>query len=203
MRRRVIQQILSSLKLLNEFLLPPGGQCLNRGVQRQGTQLEPHLVIPLAGGAVRQPLRSLFLSYLDLPLGNNGAGEGGAEEVAAFVLRVGLRKDEGVKEGGREGRRQGGGGREVGEIICYVILSEEVREGYLCSSTKQRSLAPDQVPLISSVIGSMSREIKRGNARGRKGEVDKLQRCTHLMLTLTAQKTYSFTNSSRRSSMYT
>lgn len=97
-RRRIVQQILSSLELLNELLLPPGGERLNGGIQCKGTQLEADLVIPLPGGTVRQPLSALFLRDLDLALGDDGAGEGGAEEVAAFVLGVGL------LEGRRGGR---------------------------------------------------------------------------------------------------
>jgi hypothetical protein len=101
-RRRIVQQILSSLELLNELLLPPGGQRLNGGIQSKGTQLEADLVIPLAGGTVGKPFGSLFLRDLDLALGDDGAGEGGAEEVAAFVLGVGLLKGRERREGGRE-----------------------------------------------------------------------------------------------------
>lgn len=102
--RRIVQQVLSSLELLNELLLPPRGQRLNGGIQSKGTQFEADLVIPLAGGTVRQPFGALFLRDLDLALGDDGAGQGGAKEVAAFVLGVGLlEKGEGGRGGGREG----------------------------------------------------------------------------------------------------
>ena len=52
--------------------------------------LEAHLVVALAGGAVAHGVGALAQGDLDLPLGDDGPRERGAQQVAVFVDRVGL-----------------------------------------------------------------------------------------------------------------
>ena len=51
--------------------------------------LEPHLVVALARRAMRDRIGADQLGDLDLPLRDQGAGDAGAQQVLAFVQRVG------------------------------------------------------------------------------------------------------------------
>ena len=51
-----------------------------------------HLVVSLAGGTVANGIGANLLGDLDLPLGNQGPGDGRAEEVGALVQGVGPRE---------------------------------------------------------------------------------------------------------------
>jgi len=69
--------------------LPPGGDDLDVGLERIGAQLEAHLVVALAGGAVGDGVRTRLVGDLHQPLGDQGTGDGGSQQVLALVERVG------------------------------------------------------------------------------------------------------------------
>ena len=81
---------------LEELGLLPGRDHLDLRVERVIAQLEAHLVVALAGGAVGHVGRPLGPGRLDLRLGDQRAGQRGAQQVGALVDRVELqrRKDE-------------------------------------------------------------------------------------------------------------
>ena len=62
---------------------------LDAGLQRIGTQLETHLVVTLAGGAVRNSICTGLVDDVDQALGDQRARDGSAEQVFAFVHGVG------------------------------------------------------------------------------------------------------------------
>ena len=68
---------------------PPGRDHLDVGVERVGGELEPDLVVALAGRAMRHRVGAGLGGDLDQPLGDQRAGDRGAEQVEAFVERVG------------------------------------------------------------------------------------------------------------------
>ncbi len=74
----------------------PGRDHLDVRHQRIGAQLEAHLVVALAGGAVRDGLGAGCFGDLHQPLGDERAGNRGAEQVFAFIDGVAAehRKDE-------------------------------------------------------------------------------------------------------------
>ncbi len=81
---RELQQLLAAL----EGPLPPGRHDPDRRVQRIIGQLEADLVVALAGRAVRHRVGADLLGDLDLLLGDQRAGDRGAEQVDALVERV-------------------------------------------------------------------------------------------------------------------
>ena len=74
----------------------PGGDDLHIRVKPVIAQFEADLVIALAGCAMRHGVRVGQLGNLDLALGNQRACDRGAEQIEAFVERIGAhhRKDE-------------------------------------------------------------------------------------------------------------
>ena len=66
----------------------PRGDHLDIGLQGVVGQLEPHLIVALAGGAVGHGLGVLRQRHLELALGDEGPGDGGAQQVGALVDRV-------------------------------------------------------------------------------------------------------------------
>ena len=74
--------------------LAPRGNDLDVGIERVRRELEAHLVVALAGGAVGDGLRAGFGSHLHQPLGDQRPGDAGAEQVLAFVDRVGVEHGE-------------------------------------------------------------------------------------------------------------
>ncbi len=76
--------------------LAPGGDDLDVGLQRVIGELEAHLVVALAGGAVRDGVGAHPARDLDLLLGDQRPGDGGAEQVEPLVLRVGAEHREHV-----------------------------------------------------------------------------------------------------------
>ncbi len=66
----------------------PGGDDRDVGLEGVVAELEPDLIVPLAGGAVADGIRADALGDLDLLLGDERPGDGGAEQVDALVDRV-------------------------------------------------------------------------------------------------------------------
>jgi hypothetical protein len=66
------------------------------GIERHHRQLEAHLVVALAGGAVRDGVGAFEFGDLDQLLGDQRAGEGGAEQVVALVDGASLHRGEDV-----------------------------------------------------------------------------------------------------------
>ncbi len=75
--------------------LAHGGDDLQVGGQRLHADIEPNLVVPLAGGAVGDGRRSLFAGYVHHQLGDEGAAQGGGEGVVPLVDRAGGQGREG------------------------------------------------------------------------------------------------------------
>ncbi len=74
----------------------PGGDDLDVGVQSIGRKLEANLVVALAGGAVGDRIGAGFPGDVNQVLGDQRAGDRGAEQVDTFVDRIGAehREDE-------------------------------------------------------------------------------------------------------------
>jgi hypothetical protein len=79
----------------------PGGDDLHIRLQRVVAELEAHLVVALAGGAMGHGIGADLLGDLDLALGDERPRDGGAQQVLALVQRVGAehREDEVLHEG--------------------------------------------------------------------------------------------------------
>ena len=69
---------------------------LDVGLQRVIAQLETDLVVAFAGCAMRHGIRADFLRDLDLLLGDQGPRDGGAQQIDAFIERVGAEHGEDV-----------------------------------------------------------------------------------------------------------
>src|SRR5690606_26643409 len=74
----------------------PGGDDFHARLERIGAQLETHLVVTLAGGTVGNGVGAGLVGDLDQALGNQRTGDGGTQQVFAFVDGVGAehREDE-------------------------------------------------------------------------------------------------------------
>ncbi len=70
--------------------LAPRGDDAQPRVERHDGQLEAHLVVALAGAAVRDGVSALQLGDLDHALGDQRPGDAGAQQVLALVDRAGL-----------------------------------------------------------------------------------------------------------------
>ena len=64
---------------------PPGCDDGHARVERHVRQLKPDLVIALARGPVRDGIGPFLPSNVDLALGDEGPGDGGAQEIAALI----------------------------------------------------------------------------------------------------------------------
>ena len=76
---------LDELRAAGEVPFAPGGDDLHVRLEGVVGDLEPDLVVALAGGAVGDGVGAHLFRDLDLALGDQGAGDGGAEEVHALV----------------------------------------------------------------------------------------------------------------------
>lgn len=96
---RVGDHFRTARELLAEFGVAPGSDDLDVRGQGIDGQFKAHLVVPLAGGAVGDGVRSFTDGQVHHVLGNAGARDGGAQQVAAFVKGVGLHHGEDVVGG--------------------------------------------------------------------------------------------------------
>ena len=76
--------------------LTPRRNHLDVGVQRISRKFEPHLIIALARCAMRNRIRAGFGGNFDQPLGNERTGNRCAQQIVAFIPRIGAhhRKNE-------------------------------------------------------------------------------------------------------------
>src|SRR5262249_43226595 len=72
-----------------EIPFPPRRDYLYVGLERIVGELEAHLVVAFAGGAVRDRVGADLFGNLDLFFGDQWPGDGGPEQILAFVDRVG------------------------------------------------------------------------------------------------------------------
>lgn len=85
-----LEEIGTALELLDKLGKSPWGDDLHGGVASLEGKLEADLVIALAGAAVTKEVAVVLLSNADLSASDDGAGEGGTEEVAVLVDGVAL-----------------------------------------------------------------------------------------------------------------
>ena len=79
-----------------EIPFAPRSNDLDARLQRIGRQFKAHLIVALAGGTVCDRVGASFPRDLDQALGNERAGDRGAEQVVAFIAGIGAhhREDE-------------------------------------------------------------------------------------------------------------
>jgi hypothetical protein len=84
-----------------EVPFAPGGDDLDVRLEGVVAELEADLIVALAGGAVGDRGRAHLAGDLDLALGDEGAGDAGAQQVLALVQGVGAEhgEDEVADEG--------------------------------------------------------------------------------------------------------
>ncbi len=87
---------LDELGAARQVPFAPGGDDGHVRLQRVVGELEADLVVALAGGAVGDGIGADGLGDLDLALGDERAGDGGAEEIEALIHRVGAEHREDV-----------------------------------------------------------------------------------------------------------
>ena len=87
---------LDQLRARGQVPFAPGRDHLDIGIEGIVGQLEPHLVVALAGGAVGDGVGAGLLGDLDLPLGDQRPGDGGAQQIQPLIQGVGAehREDE-------------------------------------------------------------------------------------------------------------
>ncbi len=76
--------------------LAPGRDDFDAGLERIVSQLEAHLIVALAGGAMGNRVGFFLHGDVDLPLGDQRPGDGGAEQIGSFVNGVGAQHRENV-----------------------------------------------------------------------------------------------------------
>ena len=84
-RFRERDQLLAAL----EVPLPPGRDDADRGLERVVGELEAHLIVALAGGAVADGIRAGLPGDVDLGLGDQRPRDRGAEQIDALIQRIG------------------------------------------------------------------------------------------------------------------
>ena len=96
---RVGDHFRAARELLAEFGIAPRGDDLDVRGQGIDGQFKAYLVVPLAGGAVGDGVRAFPDGQIHHVFGNAGAGDGGSQQVAAFVKGIGLHHREDVVGG--------------------------------------------------------------------------------------------------------
>ena len=82
----VVEEVVAALEAVVEDGVPPGSDDLDGGLESVEGQLEADLVVTLASATVGDGEAALLLGDSDLGTGNDGAGEGGTEEVGVLSL---------------------------------------------------------------------------------------------------------------------
>ncbi len=95
-RHPVGARVLDLLLARAEGPLPPGRDHRQLGGQGLIGQLEPHLIVPLAGAPVRERIAPLGERHLHLDAGDEGPCERGPQEVPAPVDRIRPQRGEDV-----------------------------------------------------------------------------------------------------------
>ncbi len=112
-----------------ELPLAPRRDDLDLRVQRIGRELEPHLIVALAGRAMRDRVRAGLPRDLDEALGDERPGDGGAEQILPLIDRVGAEHRE----------------HEVAHEFLAHVLDEDV----LRLDAHQLRLAPRRLQLLA------------------------------------------------------
>ena len=86
----VINHLLPAGKFAAIPLVPPRGDDLQIRRERGGGQFKPHLVVALAGRAVRDGVGFFLFGDFHHALGDERAGDAGAEKILALVNRAGV-----------------------------------------------------------------------------------------------------------------
>ena len=68
---------------------PPGCDHPDARLQRVIAELEPHLIVALSGGAMGHRIGADLPGDFDLPLGDQGPGDRGAQKIRPFIERIG------------------------------------------------------------------------------------------------------------------
>jgi hypothetical protein len=82
----VVEEVVAALEAVVEDGVPPGSDDLDGGLESVEGQLEADLVVTLASATVGDGEAALLLGDSDLGTGDDGAGEGGTEEVGVLSL---------------------------------------------------------------------------------------------------------------------
>jgi len=80
---------LDQLGAAGQVPFPPGRDDLDIGLEGIIAQLEAHLVVALAGGAMGDRIGAHLLGNLDLFLGDQRPGDGGAQQIDTLIDGVG------------------------------------------------------------------------------------------------------------------
>ena len=88
-RNLVLLGEFDQLRARQKVPFAPGRDHRDIGLERVIGELEAHLVVALAGGAVGHRIGADLLGDLDLLLRDQRAGDGGAEQIDALVFRIG------------------------------------------------------------------------------------------------------------------
>jgi hypothetical protein len=109
----VVDQVEAALELVEVGAVTPQRDALHVGGHGEVAELEADLVVALPCGPVRHVFGALAAADLDLALADAGAGDGGAEEIAALVDGVGTDNLEVRMEMRGGGVREGASKRHV------------------------------------------------------------------------------------------
>ena len=82
-----------------DFPLAPGSNNLEARIERHNGQLETHLVVAFAGGAMGNRIRTGLVGNFHQVFGNQRTGHGGSEQVFALIDRPGFEHGEEIVGG--------------------------------------------------------------------------------------------------------
>jgi hypothetical protein len=82
----VVEEIVAALEAVVEDGVPPGCEDLDARLESVECELEADLIVALASAAVGDGEAALLLGDGDLSAGDDGAGEGGTEEVCVLLV---------------------------------------------------------------------------------------------------------------------